>query len=67
MQLFPFNILYWFCHIRGYASIDFHRYILCFCVAIHFHENSSAYAVGGGVVARIDTVDGIKSIPAWDG
>jgi len=26
----------------GYASINFHRYILCFCVAIYFHENSSA-------------------------
>jgi len=44
MQLFPCNILYWFCHLRGYASIDFHWYILCFCVAIYFREDSSAYA-----------------------
>jgi len=34
--------------------------------AIYFHENSSAYAVGG-IVARINAVHGINSIPAWDG
>jgi len=66
MQLFSRNILYWFRHLSGYASTDFRRYILGFCVAIHFHENSSAYAVGG-IVARIDVVHGINSIPAWDG
>jgi len=43
----PRNILYWFCHLRGHASIDFCQYILGFCVAIYFYENPSAYAVGG--------------------
>jgi len=67
MQLFPRNILYWFHPLRSYSSIiDFRRYILGFRVAIYFHKNSSAYAVGG-IVARIDAVHGINSIPAWDG
>jgi len=65
MQLFPCNILYWFRHLRSYASIDFRRYILGFCVVIYFHENSSVYAVRW-IVARIDAVHGINSIPAWD-
>jgi len=30
------------------------------------NENSSAYAAGG-IVARIEAVHGIHSIPAWDG
>jgi len=59
MQLFLRNILYWLRNIR------FRRYILGFCVAIYFHENSSTYAVGG-IVAGIDAVHGINSIPAWD-
>jgi len=67
MQLFPCNILYWFRQLSGYVSIDFRRYILGFCVAIYFHENSSAYAVGGGIVAGKDAVHGINSIFAWDG
>jgi len=66
MQLFPRNILYRFRHLRGYASTEFRRYILGFCVAIYLHENSRAYAVGG-IVARIDAVHGIHSIPVWDG
>jgi len=67
MQLFRRNISYWFHHLRGYASRDFRRYILGFCVTIYFLENSSAYAVGG-IVARIYAEDWTNSIPAaWDG
>jgi len=60
MQLFPRNILYEFRHLCSYESIDFHRYILGFCVVIYFHEYSSAYAVGGGIAAHIDAVHGIN-------
>jgi len=42
MPLFPCNILYGFRHLPGYASIDFRLYILGICVAIYFHENSTA-------------------------